>query len=276
MTSQPLDQTASAWNATAPNYDFFAEQVTRSFADDGTRLVRIAEGTRVLDIAAGTGNFSFAAARRGANVLATDFAPGMLELLERKAREQGVDSRIETRVMDGQALTIADRSFDVVGSIFGLLFFPDKDLGIREMHRVLVPGGRAVISTWAPPPRGEMSRILGLAMTAAFPDLLPPAAPQHWTELGEADEFRERLIANGFARAHVVEVRHVWVFDRIERFTESMPKVSPPMVAMFESMNGNQRRIFLDTIANDFQMRQGDGPYAITHEALIAIGTKGT
>jgi len=104
--------------------------------------------------------------------------------------------------------------------------------------------------------------------------MLPPSAPQHWTELGEADEFRERLIANGFARAHVVEVRHVWVFDRIERFTESIPKVSPPMVAMFESMNGDQRRIFLDTIANDFQVRQGDGPYAITHEALIAIGTK--
>jgi hypothetical protein len=123
---------------------------------------------------------------------------------------------------------------------------------------------------------GEMSRILGLAMTAAFPDLLPSSAPQHWMELGEADAFCERLITNGFVRAHVVELRHAWVFDRIERFTESIPKVAPPMVAMFESMNADQRRIFLDTIANDFRTRQGDGPYAITHEALIAVGTKGT
>jgi ubiquinone/menaquinone biosynthesis C-methylase UbiE len=275
MTAQPIEQTPGAWSETAPNYDLFAEQVTRSFAEDAARLVRIGERTRVLDVAAGTGNFSFAAARRGATVLATDFAQGMLDVLQRKAREQGLEGRVETRVMDGQALEIADASFDVVGSIFGLLFFPDHDRGIQEMLRVLIPGGRAVVSTWAPPPRGEMTRILGLAMTAAFPDLLPPSAPQHWMELGDADSLCRRMMANGFAKAHVVELRHMWVFDQIEQFTGALPKIAPPMVAMFASMHSDQRRIFLDTIVNDFRTRQGDGPYAITHEALIAVATKG-
>jgi hypothetical protein len=83
------------------------------------------------------------------------------------------------------------------------------------------------------------------------------------------------MITNGFAKAHVVELRHVWVFDQIEQFTGVLPKIAPPMVAMFDSMHSDQRRIFLDTIANDFRTRQGDGPYAITHEALIAVATKG-
>jgi len=120
-----------------------------------------------------------------------------------------------------------------------------------------------------------MTRILGQAMTAAFPERLPPSAPQHWTELGDADSLCRRLISDGFASAHVVELRHAWVFDRLEQFTGVLPKIAPPIVAMFESMNVDQRRTFLASITADFRARQGDGPYAITHEALIAVATKG-
>lgn len=276
QTKVPPDQRPEAWSATALHYDMFAEQVTLPFAEDAARLVPISAGTRVIDIAAGTGNFAFAAARRGARVLATDFSDGMLEILRRKARQLELATEIETRVMDGQALDLPDASFDVAGSIFGLLFFPDHDRGIREMFRVLVPGGRAVIATWAPPPRGDMTRILGVAMAKALPDLTPPTTPMHWTLLGDADAFRARLLANGFARAHVVELRHVWVFDRVEAFTNWIPKGSPPMAAMFASMSAEQRATFTNAIADDFRARQGDGPYAITHEALVAVGTKGT
>ena len=277
MSAQPAalpEQRADAWSATARDYDAFSEQVTLPFAEDAARLVRIGPGTRVLDVAAGTGNFTFAAARRGARVLATDFAATMIELLQRKVRDQGLDAAVDTAIMDGQALDLPDESFDVAASIFGLLFFPDHDRGLRELLRVLVPGGRAVVSTWAPPPRGDMSRILGNAMSKAMPNMPAPSGPPHWAGLGEADAFRNRLITNGFARAHVVEVRHAWVFDHIAAFTETMPKAAPGAVAMFASMTPEQRTTFNDAIADDLRARQGDGPYAITHEALIAVGTK--
>jgi len=277
VSAQPAalpEQRADAWSATARDYDAFSEQVTLPFAEDAARLVRIGPGTRVLDVAAGTGNFTFAAARRGARVLATDFAATMIELLQRKVRDQGLDAAVDTAIMDGQALDLPDESFDVAASIFGLLFFPDHDRGLRELLRVLVPGGRAVVSTWAPPPRGDMSRILGNAMSKAMPNMPAPSGPPHWAGLGEADAFRNRLITNGFARAHVVEVRHAWVFDHIAAFTETMPKAAPGAVAMFASMTPEQRTTFNDAIADDLRARQGDGPYAITHEALIAVGTK--
>ncbi|HET9727859.1 MAG TPA: methyltransferase domain-containing protein [Acidimicrobiia bacterium] len=268
------EQRADAWSATAPDYDAFSQQVTLPFAEDAARLVRIGPGTRVLDVGAGTGNFAFAAARRGAKVLATDFAPGMVDLLGRKVRAQGLAQSIDTAVMDGQALDLPDASFDVAASIFGLIFFPGHDRGLRELLRVLVPGGRAVVSTWAPPPRGDMSRLLGLAMSKAMPNMPAPFGPPHWAKLGDADAFRERLLVNGFARAHVVEIRHAWVFDTIEAFTETMPKAAPGAVAMFASMTAEQRAAFTSAIADDLRARQGDGPYAITHEALIAVGTK--
>jgi ubiquinone/menaquinone biosynthesis C-methylase UbiE len=274
FAATPPEQSADAWSNTAEDYDSFSQQVTLPFAEDAARLVRIAAGTRVLDVAAGTGNFAFAAARRGAKVLATDFAPSMVELLRLKAERQGLARSIDTAVMDGQALDLAGASFDVAASIFGLTFFADHDRGLGELLRVLVPGGRAVVATWAPPPHGEMFRILGSAMSKAMPDMPAPSGPPHWTKLGEADAFRERLIANGFARAHVVEVRHAWVFDKIEQFTDTMPKAAPAAVAMFKSMTTDQRQTFVAALDQDLRARQGDGPYAITHEALIAIGTK--
>jgi ubiquinone/menaquinone biosynthesis C-methylase UbiE len=274
VAATPPEQSADAWSDTANDYDSFSQQVTLPFAEDAARLVRMGPGTRVLDVAAGTGNFAFAASRRGASVLATDFAAKMVELLRHKAEQQGLAPSIDTAVMDGQALDLAGVSFDVAASIFGLTFFADHDRGLRELLRVLVPGGRAVVATWAPPPHGEMFRILGGAMSKAMPDMPAPPGPPHWTELGDADAFRQRLIANGFARAHVVEVRHAWVFDKIDEFTDTMPKAAPAAVAMFKSMTADQRKTFVAALADDLRARQGDGPYAITHEALIAVGTK--
>ena len=274
----PPEQRADLWSNVARDYEGFSQQVTRSFAEDAARFVRLGPGTRVIDVAAGTGNFTFAAARRGADVLATDFAPAMVELIRQRAGEQGLGDRVRGAVMDGQALEVPDASFDVAASIFGLLFFPDHDRGIRELARVLVPGGCAVVSTWAPPPRGEMSRLFGVALSKAMPPspgapAAPPPLP-HWAKLGDAEPFRRRFLDNGFARAHVVELRHAWVFDRIEQFTETMPRSAPGAVALFGSMSDDQRRTFADAVAADFRARQGDGPYTLTHEAAIVVATK--
>ena len=117
---------------------------------------------------------------------------------------------------------------------------------------------------------------MGLAMAAAMPNAPPPASPPPpppWARLGDADALRARLLANGFANAYVVELRHVWVFDELKEFTGTMPQAAPPAVAMFEAMTPAQRTAFVSAIEEDFRARQGDGPYALTHEAMIAVGT---
>ncbi|HEY6825937.1 MAG TPA: methyltransferase domain-containing protein, partial [Gemmatimonadaceae bacterium] len=218
--NRPLDQQPDAWGAVAADYHAFAGNVTRSFAEDAAELVRIGQGIRVLDVAAGTGNFSFAAARRGATVLATDFAAGMIAYLRAESERHGLADLVRFDVMDGQQLDLEDESFDVAASIFGVLFFPDPLKGLRELSRVLVPGGRAVISTWAPPPRGEMGRIMGDAMSKTLGSLPKPSGPTPWAALGDADTFRNHLLENGFSRAHIVEVRHVWAFDDLDQFVD--------------------------------------------------------
>jgi len=268
------DQIPEAWSAAASDYNAFSRQVTLPFAEDAARLVPITAGTRIIDVAAGTGNFSFAAAERGATVLATDFASGMVDLLRATAEQRGLGDRVHAEVMDGQHLEVPDSSFDVAASIFGVLFFPDQNRGLREMHRVLVPGGRAVVSTWAAPPRGEMSAILGNAMSKAMPNAPAPTGPPPWAALGDATAFRQRMLDAGFVEVHVVELRHVWVFENLDSFTGMITRAAPPAVAMFGRMTDEQRSTFVGAVKDDFRARQGDGPYALTHEAMIAVGRK--
>ena len=133
----------------AAGYDDAIAPIMRPFAITTLDLLGLAGGAarlRLLDVAAGTGVVAIEAARRGAEVLATDFAPGMVEVMRRRFATEGLDARAE--VMDGQALSLDDESFDLGTSTFGLIFFPDPLAGLRELRRVLRPGGRAGIASW--------------------------------------------------------------------------------------------------------------------------------
>jgi len=112
----------------------------------------------VLDVACGTGDLTEAFARAGAaRVIGVDFTPEMLEIAQgrrRKLRER-VAGRIEYRLGDAQNLPIPDASVDVVSIAFGIRNVADPARAVREMRRVLRPGGRVVIlefgrPRWAP------------------------------------------------------------------------------------------------------------------------------
>ncbi len=197
------------WSSVAPGYDDAIAPIMRPYAITTLDLLGLTAGRarlRLLDVAAGTGVVALEAARRGAEVLATDFAPGMVEVMRRRFAAEGLDARAE--VMDGQALGLDDESFDLGTSTFGLIFFPDPLVGLRDLRRVLRPGGRVGIASW------DMTRIglpqlLGAALARAVPDL-PAPAPPPWAHLCEAAGLRQALRTAGFTDVAVHHVTHHW------------------------------------------------------------------
>ena len=102
---------------------------------------------QVLDLACGTGDFAIAIAKGipGAQVTGLDLSEGMLKMMAGKVETASLPERIRILQGDAEALPFGDGSFDRVGIAFGIRNFEDREQGLREMRRVLRPGGRLVI-----------------------------------------------------------------------------------------------------------------------------------
>ena len=172
MSQLPVE----AWDRIAPGYDRTNTPTQMWVGQEGLRRADVRSGTRFLDVAAGSGALSIPAARLGAQVLAVDQSARMLELLTARARSEGLD--IRTRVMDGHALQLDDASFDVAGSQFGVMLFPDMPKGVSEMARVVVPGGRVLVTAYGDPHKIDFLAFFVRAVQSVRPDFEgPPPEP---------------------------------------------------------------------------------------------------
>jgi len=139
-TREQWQEAADAWHRWGPTLEQWLGPATELMLDQA----RIAPGARVLDLAAGAGGQTIAAARRvgpTGSVVATDISPAILEFAASEARAAGL-ANVEVREMDGENLDLEDESFDAVISRVGLIYFPDRQRALHEIHRVLRPGGR--------------------------------------------------------------------------------------------------------------------------------------
>jgi demethylmenaquinone methyltransferase/2-methoxy-6-polyprenyl-1,4-benzoquinol methylase len=114
-------------------------------------LARVGPGSRALDVATGTGDLAIALRERGAEVVGVDFAEKMLEIARRK------EPAIEFRTGNALALDFAQDVFDAATVGFGARNFDDLDKGLREMARVVKPGGRVVVLEITTPQRPPLS-----------------------------------------------------------------------------------------------------------------------
>jgi SAM-dependent methyltransferase len=135
----------------------------------------IGPGDRVLDVAAGNGNVAIAAARAGAHVRASDFAPELVALGRARTAELGLDVRWDDA--DAEDLPYPDASFDAVTSVFGLMFAPRPEVATAEAFRVVRPGGPVAVTAWTPDGfTGQVTALLGEYVPAP----LGAARPIDW------------------------------------------------------------------------------------------------
>lgn len=271
MSSLSPDQIPERWGEIASDYEGAFEGLTSQLAEDVLRLLALRPGERVLDVAAGTGAFSLLAARAGAEVLATDFAPGMIERIRRRIAERRL-SGISAEVMDGQALAVPDASFDASVSVLGLIFFPDIAQGLREMRRVLRPGGRAAIVTWSDPRNLQLMTLVLRSIRKVVPDFEPPAAPPVWARLAGEGGVREALEEAGFRDVEVSTVTRELRIESPETFWANFTSSAPPLAFLFRQLGPELTaavgREYLETLRAESR----DGVPALSLEACLGLG----
>ena len=197
----------------AAEYDRAFAHVAAHFMPFLLRAAHVAPGMHILDIATGTGlsaEAALATVGPTGHVTAADISPAMAE----KARERlGKAPNASVSVEDGQALSFADCSFDVVLCNLGLMFFPDPVRGLSEFRRVLRPGGRVAVSVNTVVERSYNHQI-NVIIARHTPGLAE--AVNRAFALGEASRLRSLLDAAGFADIETHTVSHTFVLASFE------------------------------------------------------------
>jgi SAM-dependent methyltransferase len=177
-------------------------------ADRMLELARVGAGDRVLELACGPGGLGLAAAERvgpGGEVVLSDVAEEMTAIAAARAAELGLGN-VAFRALDLERIDEPDASYDVVLCREGLMFALEPDRALREVRRVLRPGGRAAVAVWG---ARERNPWLGLVMDAVSAQIgapvPPPGIPGPFA-LGDADELRRLLDGAGLADVQVGEL----------------------------------------------------------------------
>jgi ubiquinone/menaquinone biosynthesis C-methylase UbiE len=272
-----LEHIKDAWDGIAEGYDAFVTSTHFSLGNEGIRRVGLRPGMRFLDVAAGSGGLSIPAARLGARVVSTDVSPVMLERLSARARDEGLE--LETRVMDGHALELEDNAFDVSGSQFGVMLFPDMPRGIRELARVTKPGGRVLMTVFGAPQKVEFFGFFVKALQTVVPEFKgPPMDPPPLPfQLRDPERLRHELSAAGLK-----DIRIETTTEKLEChsgqalwdwLTSSNPIVG--MILGELALSDEQKAAVKEALKEMIRARSGgSGPAVLSSAVNIGIGTK--
>jgi SAM-dependent methyltransferase len=190
--------------------------------------VDLQAGQQVLDVAAGNGNATLAAARRWADVTSTDYVAALLE--RGRARAAADRLPVAFQEADAEDLPFADGSFDVVLSVFGVMFTPNQEQAARELLRVCRPGGKIGLANWTPEGFiGQVFRTIGKYI-APPPGVKPPA-------LWGTEQRLSELFGNGISDLTVNRRMFVFRYRSAEHFLDVFRTYYGPVLKAFAALD---------------------------------------
>jgi ubiquinone/menaquinone biosynthesis C-methylase UbiE len=265
-----------AWDAIAALYDAQVAPGESDLAIAGLRLAGLESGETFLDVAAGPGGLSLPAARLGAKVLATDWSPAMVEHFEARATAEGLDA--QARVMDCHALDIADNTYDITGSQFGVMLVPDQGQALREMVRVTKSGGRVLVIAYGDPAEFEALHFFIGAVQAVVPEFEGPAEDEPMLEFQVADPnvLRQRLTDAGLTDVTVDTSNRERLEVRTgQQLWDWCLGSNPVAGTLVAGLSDEQRTDVIQVLDGMVRERSGgSGPAVLTAPLNMGVGTK--
>ncbi|PEN12214.1 dimethylmenaquinone methyltransferase [Longibacter salinarum] len=266
------------WDQAARDYDPCWQRPLKPAQDELLEQAALRPGQHVLDVACGTGLVTLPAADAvapGGEVVATDISAGMIEQARALARERGIGNVTFER-MDAEALEWTDRApgsasgpgFDAALCSLGLMYVPDPEQALREMHRVLAPGGRAVASVWGARSRCGWSPVFPIVDRRVQSDVCPL-----FFRLGTGTALEAAFRAAGFTDVTSDRFRTMLPFESKEDACRAIFEGGPVALAwrtFDEETREGASAEYLDAIGP----YREEGGYAIPGEFVITRGRK--
>lgn len=248
----------------------YAQYVAPTFVRLARRAVELAEieaGQTVLDVGTGTGLAAFLAGERAGRdgaVIGLDASPAMLAVAGERSAAVGYDF-IRWQQGDAAQLTFADESFDAVLCVQVLMLLPRPDAALEEMRRVLVEGGRVVITLWGTKAGNEWIGILEGALRGAAPEVRPPPS----FGLAQPGNLEALLQTTGFDQIEAARVPDRMRFQGAEGFWQwacATGRWGPVLMALSPPVQERVRAALETSLAS----RLRDGEVTVGREVVYA------
>jgi SAM-dependent methyltransferase len=261
----PARESLRHWSMVAPTWEASRQRLfenLRSVSEWLVDHVRPEAGQTILELTAGPGETGFLAASRlgpGGRLISSDFAPAMVEAEKRGAAARGLDN-VDCRVIDATDIDLPDDSVDGVLSRFGLMLIPAQEQAMREIRRVLRPGGPCAYATWGPPERNPwiVQMVAALLQNGWIPPG-DPAAPGGVFSLATGDRNRELATGAGFADVTVEELEGVMRFEDPDDYWKHSTSVAGPVAEFVASIGDGQVDAIRATLDPSLVPFQRDG-----------------
>jgi SAM-dependent methyltransferase len=262
------------WTNRARMYAEYALPKNRPFARKLVELLDIRPGERVIDVAAGPGPVAVEAAKAtgpGGSVLATDLSPVWESFVAAEAAAAGV-TNVEFATMPGENLALDDASFDVVACQFGLMFMKDTSEALRELRRVLKPGGKLGIAVWSTPEKVGHFKPMR-ALHASMPEDPSSSSGPNPLSLGAPGQIEGLVADAGFSNVQLIPftATHVITDPELEwtRLTQE-GSFATRLAALDDAGRAQSHAAVMGAIE---AMRHGD-EIVVSSEALIVLARK--
>jgi SAM-dependent methyltransferase len=226
-------------------------------------------GKTLLDLACGTGNASLEAVSRGARVTGMDPASRLLDVARSRAGEAGFD--VDWVEGDFHTLPFGDNCFNVVTSVFGVIFGANEDDIATEIARVLAPSGRLAITTWID--AGTMSEVGDLIRAAVEEKVQLPPEDRPRFDWGDEDNLK-LLFANHGLSIQTETRRISFHADSPQQMSDDWADNHPVWLATREAVGDERYDRLRDDILDTLEAGNEDpAAMKLTSDYLVVTGS---
>ena len=255
------------WNKAAAHYDDFWSEQLRPAQDLMLALAALRPGERVLDIACGTGLVTFRAAEAiGSHgfVAASDISEDMVASIAAAAAARGLAG--DFRRMDAEALQHPDAGFDAVLCALGLMYVAEPPNALREMRRVLRPGGRAAVAVWGARRNCGWAEIFPIVERRTASDVCPM-----FFALGTGSTMADEFRSAGFADVREERISVPIVFPTSDAAIGAAFIGGPVALAHSRFDEPTRESAYAEYLTSIEMYRQGEA-YHVPGEFVAVVG----
>ena len=258
------------WDKASVYYENFWQRQLKPAQDLLMEMAALQKNDKVIDIACGTGLVSFRAAAIVGNdgfVLANDISDGMVKIGNDLVKEKNL-SNIQFQRMDAEELDVPGEAYNVALCALGLMYVPDPVKALKEMYRVIKPGGRAVAAVWGQRDHCGWAEIFEIVDKRVSTEVCPM-----FFNLGNKDMLNRNFVAAGFSDIKFERINTELIYHSDEEACGAAFAGGPVALAYHkfsEDVKLEARKEYLDSIKD---YRTGS-KYAIPGEFVVAMGIK--